>query len=190
MTKIILIRGDITRLKVEAIVNAANESGLGCNIPNHCIDSAIHSAAGPQLLEECKKLGGIPTGTAKITHAYNLPSQYIIHVTGPRHLKGHKFDYKMLSQCYYSCMNLAAQYNITEIAFCCISTGLFGYPKKESAIIAIGTIKKWCRENLNYRFDKIIFNVFTDEDEIIYKELFIHSPIQLTHKHLITPSLI
>ncbi len=171
MTKITLIRGDITQLKVESIVNASNESGLGCNIPNHCIDSAIHHAAGPQLLEECKKLGGVPTGIAKITHAYNLPSKYIIHVTGPRHMNGQPFDYKMLAKCYYSCMNVAARYHIKEIAFCCISTGLFGYPKKESAMVAIKTIKKWCDDHNDYHFNEIIFNVFTDDDENIYQRL-------------------
>jgi O-acetyl-ADP-ribose deacetylase len=172
MTKIFIIKEDITKLKVEAIVNASNISGLGCNIPNHCIDSAIHLAAGPLLLEECKKLGGIPTGIAKITNAYNLPSKYIIHVTGPQYKgKSDKYDFKMLSQCYQSCMSVAMKYGIKEIAFCCISTGLFGYPKKESATIALYTIKKWCDSN-NYKFNKIFFCTFSDEDELIYKSLF------------------
>lgn len=171
MTKISLIKGDITKLKVECIVNASNESGLGCSIPNHCIDSAIHFAAGPLLLEECKKLGGVPTGIAKITNAYNLPCKYIIHVTGPQKTKENSFDFNLLSQCYWNCMELAQKNKIHEIAFCCISTGLFGYPKKESALIAVNTVKKWIITHPNYTFTNIIFDVFTDEDEQIYKSI-------------------
>lgn len=172
MTKLSLFKGDITKLKVESIVNASNESGLGCSIPNHCIDSAIHHAAGPLLLEECKKLGGIPTGIAKITNAYNLPCKYVIHVTGPRHNKNTPLDFTLLSKCYWNCMDLARQHNIHEIAFCCISTGLFKYPKKESANIAVQTVKKYILQHPNYNFTNIIFDVFTDEDELIYKTLF------------------
>lgn len=171
MTKLTLFKGDITKLKVEAIVNASNESGLGCFILNHCIDSAIHHAAGPLLLEECKKLGGIPTGIAKITNAYNLPCKYIIHVTGPKYDKNLPLDFKLLSNCYWNCMDLARKHNIHEIAFCCISTGLFGYPKKESATTAIETVKRYILQHPNYYFTNIIFDVFTDEDEGIYKIL-------------------
>lgn len=170
MTKISLIKTDITKLKVECIVNASNESGLGCNIPGHCIDSAIHFAAGPLLFEECKKLGGVPTGIAKITNAYNLPSKYIIHVTGPKHTQNNPLDFNMLSTCYWNVLDLAHSHNIHEIAICCISTGLFGYPKKESAKIAISTVKKWIITHPNYTFTNIIFDVFTDEDEKIYKQ--------------------
>lgn len=171
MTKISLIKGDITKLKVECIVNASNESGLGCSIPNHCIDSAIHFAAGHLLYEECKNLGGIPTGIAKITNAYNLPCKYIIHVTGPKKTEKTPLDFKLLSKCYWNCMILAQQHKIKEIAFCCISTGLFGYPKKESAYIAINTIRKWNLTYPFYNFTHIIFDVFTDEDEQIYKQI-------------------
>jgi O-acetyl-ADP-ribose deacetylase (regulator of RNase III) len=171
MTRISLIRGDTTQLKIEAIVNAANESGLVCSILNHCIDSSMHFGAGPKLFEECKQLGGVPTGVAKITNAYNLPSKYIIHVTGPQHIKGHKFDYNMLSKCYYSCLNIASKYHIKDIAFCRISTGLYDYPKKESDVTAIKAITQWCRDHADYQFANIVFNVFTDEDENIYKAM-------------------
>lgn len=171
MTKISLIKGDITKLKVECIINASNESGLGCSIPNHCIDSAIHFAAGPLLFEECKKLGGIPTGIAKITNAYNLPCKYIIHVTGPQKTQFNELNFNLLSQCYWNCMDLASKNKIHEIAFCCISTGLFGYPKKESAHIAVNTIKKWILTHPNYTFINIIFDVFTEEDDQIYKSI-------------------
>lgn len=173
-TEIILHKGDITKLDIECIVNASNPSGLGCNIPNHCVDSAIHFAAGPELLEECKKLGGIPTGVAKITNGYKLPSKHIIHVTGPQVTKGSKdYDWVMLSKCYYAVLDLAKNHKIKEIAFCCISTGLYGYPKKESAEVAHDTIKKWINNNNNnnYKFRKIVFVSFTNEDYEIYQNI-------------------
>lgn len=163
-------RGDITKLDVQCIVNASNESGLGCNIPNHCIDSAIHKASGSPLLEECKKLGGIPTGVAKITHAYNLPSKLIIHTTGPRKINNFE-DHKMLSKCYFNCLNLAQKHNIKEIAFCCISTGLFGFDKTRSAKTALLAVMKWL-DTHQYKMDTIIFVVFTDDDEKVYRQLF------------------
>src|SRR5665648_163200 len=143
--------GDITELKVECIVNAANESGLGCFTPNHpCIDNKIHKKAGPDLLKECLSFPElspnvrIPTGTAKLTKAYNLPSKYIIHATGPSLLKTtDKPDYKMLQQTYTECLNLAYSKGIQEIAFCCISTGMFGYDKKNSAQVAFQTVMDW-----------------------------------------------
>jgi O-acetyl-ADP-ribose deacetylase (regulator of RNase III) len=165
-----IFHGDITKLKVECIVNASNESGLGCNIPNHCVDSAIHLASGPQLLEECKKLGGIPTSVAKITHAYKLPSKYIIHVTGPKKQNDGYEDYQMLKKCYIACLELANKNGIKELAFCCISTGLFGFDKKKSAIVAINTVINWLKTNKN-NFQKIIFVVYTNEDNDIYRKI-------------------
>jgi len=177
MVKFSIYRADITKLKVEAIVNAANESGLGCSIPGHCIDNAIHYAAGSELLEECKTLGGVPTGVAKITKAYNLPSKYIIHVTGPRKTKEGKLDWSKLAESYVSCLKLAKQYKIREIAFCCVSTGLFGFPKRESAELAIQTILEWISKE-EHNLDSIIFDVFTYEDHSIYQELLDNHKIE------------
>jgi O-acetyl-ADP-ribose deacetylase (regulator of RNase III) len=160
--------GDITKLHIECIVNASNELGFGCNIKNHCIDSAIHYAAGPKLLEECKKLNGVPTGTAKITHAYNLPSKYIIHTTGPR--KDLYEDYRILAECYEQCLKLATKHHITEIAFCCISTGIFGFNKRNAATIAIDTVRSWIASN-KHSLKKIIFVTYTDEDKELYSTL-------------------
>lgn len=135
--------GDITELKIECIVNASNSSGLGCHTPNHpCIDNAIHKIAGPLLLEECKQLKGIPHGSAKITHAYALPSKYIIHATGPKigYDKNGKFinpdyeDHNLLRTTYINILNVGKLNNIKEIAFCCISTGIFGFDKKKHHI--------------------------------------------------------
>jgi len=179
-TEIILHKGDITQLNVECIVNASNPTGLGCDIPNHCIDSAIHSAAGPELLEECKKLGGVSTGTAKITKAYKLPAKYIIHTTGPQATKSNekienktdnKYDWDMLAKCYTEVLNLAKKNNIKEVAFCCISTGQYGYPQKESANVAHKTVKQWIKNNNNYKFNKIVFVVFKNDDYEIYKSI-------------------
>lgn len=166
-----VVRTDITTLKIEAIVNASNTSGLGCTIPNHCIDSAIHRAAGPELLSECIGLNGIPTGIAKTTYGYRLPCNYIIHVTGPRHLHGEPYDYAMLQQCYAAVLDEVKRLGIKEIAFCCISTGLFAYPKRESAEIAVRSVQKWCVANHNYKLDRIVFCTFTDTDEDLYNEI-------------------
>lgn len=170
MVKFSVYRGDITKLKVESIVNASNESGLGCTIPNHCIDSAIHLAAGPELLEECKLLKGIPTGIAKITKGYKLPCKYIIHVTGPKINSEGKCDFNMLSASYIACLEIARTHKIKEIAFCCISTGIFGFPKLESSEIAIKTIVKWLKDR-DHSIESIIFDVFTYEDHSIYQTI-------------------
>lgn len=135
------------------------------SIPGHC---GIHLAAGPQLLEECKKLGGIPTTVAKITSGCTLPCKYIIHVTGPQ-AKNDICDFDALSKSYINCLNLAQENNIKEIAFYCISTGIFGFPKKESAQVAYKTIKEWLLNK--HSFKQIIFDVFTYEDEMIYQSL-------------------
>ncbi len=124
-----VVKADITTLQIEAIVNASNESGLGCHIPGHCIDNAIHMEAGPALKDECRKLNGMPTGVAKITQAYNLPCKYVIHVTGPRASEGKALEFDVLAQCYASCLDRAFEKQIKTIAFCCISTGQFGLSK-------------------------------------------------------------
>lgn len=174
MSELFTWRGDITKLAVQCIVNASNTSGLGCFTPGHpCIDNAIHRAAGLGLLEECKTLGGVPTGTAKITWSYNLPSKYIIHTTGPEiNTKTPVEDHEMLAKCYVSCLELALQYGISEIAFCCISTGMFGYDKRRAATTAIKMVTSWLSEIYPGQPSrpkmKIIFVTFTDEDEAIY----------------------
>lgn len=165
-TSIEIVKGDITKLKIDCIVNASNKSGLGCNIPNHCVDSAIHFAAGPLLLEECKKLGGIPTGIAKITNAYNLPCKKIIHVTGP--VADEFEDHELLAQCYKNCMDVANRNKMKEIAFCCISTGLFGFSKKQSCITAHTSVINYLKNN-EHNFSKVVFCTFTNEDYEIYK---------------------
>lgn len=170
-----LWKGDITTLKVDAIVNAANSRLLGCFIPLHnCIDNIIHTKAGIQLRLECKEIMDKQgceekVGLAKITKAYNLPSKYVIHTVGPaipQDSKVTKKDSKLLASCYKSCLELADSYNLKSIAFCCISTGVFNFPQNQAAKIAVETVK-----NTENNLDSIIFDVFTDEDYFIYKEL-------------------
>lgn len=139
MTKIILVKGDITQQKVEAIVNADNKTLLG----GGGVDGAIHYAAGPKLLEECKKLNGCNTGEAKITKGYNLPAKFVIHTVGPIYGK----EKKLLSSCYKNCLILAKKHKIKTIAFPAISTGVYDYPKKEAAEIAIATIKNFVKND-------------------------------------------
>lgn len=171
-----LWQGDITRLAVDAIVDADNSALLGCFCPCHgCIDNAIHSAAGLQLRDECNRImqdQGYeePAGRAKITRAYNLPSKYIFHTVGPI-VQGtltakHRAE---LANCYRSCMELALQKGIKSVAFCCISTGEFHFPNQEAAQIAVGTVKEFLGRNGNGM--KVIFNVFKDTDYQIYHDL-------------------
>lgn len=169
-------KGDITRLKAGAIVNAANSGMTGCYQPCHnCIDNCIHTYAGVQLRYECAKImrkQGYeePTGQAKITQAYNLPCDYVIHTVGPivqGRLSGrHK---KQLESCYRSCLEIADKNNVGSIAFCCISTGVFMFPNDKAAEIAVKTVKSY-KEETGSRI-KVIFNVFKDEDEEIYMKL-------------------
>ncbi|OON96211.1 MAG: appr-1-p processing enzyme family domain-containing protein [Candidatus Epulonipiscium fishelsonii] len=171
---IFLWQGDITQLKVDAIVNAANSKMLGCFISNHkCIDNAIHSAAGVQLRLACQEImqnqgHDEPTGDAKITDGFNLPAKYIIHTVGPI-VNGPLKDIhkEQLKSCYLSCLKLAQENNCKSIGFCCISTGEFMFPQKEAAKIAIDVVKEYLKEHKI----KVIFNVFKDEDYNIYKYL-------------------
>lgn len=171
-----LWQGDITTLKCDAIVNAANSGLTGCYIPNHrCIDNAIHTYAGIQLRLACKELidrQGYQeeTGKAKITPAFNLPCRFVLHTVGPI-VNGHvtKEDEELLSSCYRSCLRLAAENNLESIAFCCISTGEFHFPNGLAAKIAVQNIKKFLKENNSIR--KVIFNVFKDMDKEIYNKL-------------------
>lgn len=173
---IYLWQGDITRLSADAIVNAANSAMLGCFVPCHgCIDNAIHSAAGVQLRLECSRImekqqTKEPAGRAKITKAYNLPCHYVLHTVGPI-IYGEvtQRDCALLSDCYRSCLELAAAYRLKSIAFCCISTGEFHFPNKRAAEIAIQTVKDYKKQNQNC--PEVIFNVFKDYDYEIYKQL-------------------
>jgi O-acetyl-ADP-ribose deacetylase (regulator of RNase III) len=169
-------RGDITTLKVDAIVNAANSALLGCFVPCHaCIDNAIHTFAGVQLRLECagimkKQDKPEQTGKAKITKGYNLPSDYILHTVGPIiYEKVRDEDKRLLADCYRSCLELAGQNGIKSIAFCCISTGEFHYPNEEAAIIAVDTVMDY--QKFAQSAMKVVFNVFKEQDEIIYRRL-------------------
>lgn len=173
---IYLWQGDITTLEVDAIVNAANAQMLGCFVPCHgCIDNAIHTYAGIQLRLECAKIMEAqgheePTGQAKITNAYNLPCNSILHTVGPIiHGDVTKKDQEALASCYRSCLELAKDNGIKSIAFCCISTGEFHFPNQPAAQIAIETVKTWQKENPEKI--EVIFNVFKDQDYRIYKQL-------------------
>jgi len=179
-THIKLWRGDITRLAVDAIVNAANEKLLGCFVPLHgCIDNAIHSAAGLQLRNACQEIMAAqghdePTGAAKITPAFNLPSKFVLHTVGPIIPPDREptvAEENLLAACYESCLTLAAEHNLKSVAFCCISTGEFHFPNRRAAEIAVSTVKKF----LATHELEIVFNVFKEVDEKIYRELLTNS---------------
>lgn len=171
-----LWQGDITTLKCDAIVNAANSQMLGCFCPNHgCIDNAIHTFAGVQLRLECaeimKRQGyEEPTGSAKITRAYNLPCKYVLHTVGPIVYDALTPQLEReLASCYNSCLALADENNLQSVAFCCISTGEFRFPNQRAAEIAIKTVRDY-KAKTNSKF-KVIFNVFKDIDYAIYSRL-------------------
>jgi len=141
--RIEVVRGDITRMRVDAIVNAANTSLLG----GGGVDGAIHRAAGPQLLEECRKIGGCPTGKAKATRGYNLPAKYVFHAVGPVwHGGGHNED-ELLASCYRECMRLAREHGVRTIAFPAISCGVYRFPVERAAGIAIRTIRECLKDD-------------------------------------------
>jgi O-acetyl-ADP-ribose deacetylase (regulator of RNase III) len=172
-----LWQGDITTLKVDAIVNAANQQMLGCFHPNHrCIDNAIHSFAGIQLREACHFLmttQGRPekVGGAKITPGFNLPARHIIHTVGPTiHSAVTELDIELLKQSYISCMQLAERRQLNHIAFCCISTGEFHFPAQLAAEIAVETVVSFM-ESQAQSLKQVIFNVFTDRDKSIYERI-------------------
>ena len=173
---IYLWQGDITTLRCDAIVNAANSGMTGCYAPCHgCIDNCIHTYAGVQLRLECARLMAEqgheePTGQAKITSAYNLPCKYVLHTVGPI-IRGSvtQEDERLLASCYRSCLGLAEQNGIRSIAFCCVSTGEFHFPNDLAAEIAVRTVKGY-RAQTNTKME-VIFNVFKDIDHEIYWEL-------------------
>ena len=170
-------RGDITLLKADAIVNAANSQMLGCFVPgHHCIDNAIHTYAGMQLRLTCASLmrkqgHEEPTARVKVTPAFNLPSSYIFHTVGPI-VPGHKpgpREELLLRRCYTSCLEEATRSKLDTLAFCCISTGVFGYPQQEAARVAVDAVRHHLDHNDSNL--KVIFNVFLASDESIYREL-------------------
>ena len=181
--RISIWRGDITTLAADAIVNAANSQMLGCWVPgHHCIDNAIHTFAGVQLRIECDRImreqgHDEPTGSAKVTQAFNLPSRWIIHTVGPI-ADGHPSDEhrRQLGQCYLSCLDAGAEFGCESIAFCCISTGVFGFPKERAAQIAVKTVKAYL--NMHAGVEKVVFNVFADSDRRIYEAILNKKPLK------------
>ena len=174
--RITLWQGDITTLRCDAIVNAANSALLGCWQPCHsCIDNMIHSLSGVQLRIKCNEIiqeqgHEEETGTAKITPAYNLPCKYVLHTVGPI-ISGplRKEDCDLLAGCYQSCLELAAGNNVRSVAFCCISTGVFHFPQQRAAEIAVETVRQFLETDSS--IDWVIFNAFTDRDLAIYQKL-------------------
>jgi len=167
-SKIKIINGDITKVKTEAIVNAANTMLLG----GGGLDGAIHRAAGPKLLEECKKLGGCETGEAKITKGYNLPAKYVIHTVGPVWQGGKQGEEEKLASCYRNSLKLAIKNKIKSIAFPSISTGAYGFPIEKAAPIALKEVRKFLEEN--DAVEEIIFVLFSERDFQIYQNLAIN----------------
>lgn len=174
--RIALWQGDITRLKADAIVNAANSQMMGCFVPCHgCIDNAIHSAAGMELRNECAQIMAEqgheePTGKAKITGGYNLPANHVIHTVGP--IVGTQVteeQKEQLKSCYRSCLKLAEKNQLHSVAFCCISTGEFHFPNKLAAELAVQVIDKYLSTGT---VEKVVINVYKDEDFNIYKRVF------------------
>ena len=176
-------QGDITRLEVDAIVNAANSQMLGCFVPMHtCIDNCIHTYAGVQLRAECsRQMNELrirygrsyeqPTAVPMLTDAYNLPAKKVIHIVGPI-VQGPLTEEheKLLSSCYRSCLDLAHENNLESIAFCCISTGVFMFPNQRAAEIAVATVDDWLANHPG-KMERVIFNVFKDEDKKYYEAL-------------------
>lgn len=175
--RLVLWQGDITSLRCDAIVNAANSALLGCWQPCHsCIDNIIHSFAGVQLRIKCSELMEAQgheeeTGKAKITPAYNLPSKFVIHTVGPIILgELEEEDCRLLADCYRSCLSLAAENGLRSVAFCCISTGVFRFPPERAAEIAVKTVKAFL-DHSETSLKRVIFNVFKDSDWEIYSNI-------------------
>ena len=174
--KIFLLQGDITKQNVEAIVNAANSSLMG----GGGVDGAIHRAGGPSILDDCRKIiarqGSCKTGEAVITNAGNLPAKYVIHTVGPVWNNGNNNEAEKLSNCYKNSLQLAVENNISSIAFPNISTGIYGFPKKEAAVIAIKTVSNFLKKNSTIQ--KVSFVCFDEENFSIYKKIIDSTTIE------------
>ena len=182
--RISIWQGDITRLAADAIVNAANSQMLGCFIPMHtCIDNCIHTFAGVQLREECnRQMNALrirygrdyeqPTAVPMLTDAYNLPAKKVIHIVGPvvRHGLTKELE-EQLAACYRNTLDMCSENGLRTVAFCCISTGVFRFPNKRAAGIAVQTVSEWLLMHTG-QMDRVIFNVFKDEDREYYEQLF------------------
>lgn len=165
MTRITAIQGDIARVAADAIVNAANRSLLG----GGGVDGAVHRAAGPGLLAECRGLGGCRTGEAKITRGYDLPARHVIHAVGPVWRGGGHGEEALLASCYASALELALQHSLERIAFPAISTGAYGYPFERAARVAVGTVVEFTRKRAGIR--EVIFVLFSAGDLEVYERI-------------------
>lgn len=163
MTEIAAIQADITTLKVDAIVNAANESLLG----GGGVDGAIHRAAGPELLKECRAIGGCPTGEARITGGYDLPAAHVIHTVGPVWHGGQQGEPDLLAACYRNALALAREHGLRSVAFPAISTGVYGYPPRQAAEVAVSTVGEQVGQHPD-AFDRILFVTFGDDARQAY----------------------
>jgi|SRR5690625_1149134 len=170
--KLNIWQGDITTLEVDAIVNAANKSLLG----GGGVDGAIHRAAGPELLEATKKLGGAETGEAKITEGFKLPAKYVIHTVGPVYNNGDQKEARLLKDCYTNSLKRAEEYQLKTVAFSAISTGVYGYPIEEATEIAVSTINKQLPD-MEF-VEEVIFVVFDDSTRQVYEDVFNQLGIQ------------
>jgi O-acetyl-ADP-ribose deacetylase (regulator of RNase III) len=163
ISRISILRSDITRLEVDAIVNAANSSLLG----GGGVDGAIHRAAGPELLVECRGIGGCPTGQARITRGYRLPARYVIHTVGPVYRGGNVGEAGLLRSCYLESLRLASERGLRSVAFPSISTGVYGYPKAEACKIAVSAVSEWLE---THSFpNHVTFCCFDRADEDLYR---------------------